>query len=242
MRSDDGTTGPIAGDSTARVKLGDGTNTNRRRPTAVLGGLRFRSITVGQDHSCGITTEDWAYCWGFNGFGQLGDGTLTNRLTPGVVAGGHHFRQIRAGIVHTCALTPLDLAFCWGAGGRLGDGTTTERRNPVQVLGTLTVASAGPGKPPHVRRNHRRPADRWGNNGNGESATAPASRASADRGHRRAELPADRRGERVHLRRDHGEAGEPPGFRRPRAARRRHDSSRSPATSSRGGHSSSSAT
>src|SRR5215208_7228248 len=37
--------------------------------------LSFYQVTTGERHSCGITTANRAYCWGFNDKGQLGDGT-----------------------------------------------------------------------------------------------------------------------------------------------------------------------
>jgi alpha-tubulin suppressor-like RCC1 family protein len=51
-------------------------------PTPVLGELTFQSITAGYSHSCGVTTDAVAYCWGFNGLGGLGDGTTAERSTP----------------------------------------------------------------------------------------------------------------------------------------------------------------
>jgi alpha-tubulin suppressor-like RCC1 family protein len=58
-------------------------------PTRVAGGLRFSGVSTGPagSHTCGITTENRIYCWGYNAFGQLGDGTLTNRSTPVKVVG-----------------------------------------------------------------------------------------------------------------------------------------------------------
>ena len=41
----------------------------------------------GFGHSCGVTTDARAYCWGGNGYGQLGDGTQIQRLLPVPVAG-----------------------------------------------------------------------------------------------------------------------------------------------------------
>ncbi|HEX6405615.1 MAG TPA: RCC1 domain-containing protein, partial [Gemmatimonadales bacterium] len=40
---------------------------------AVAGALVFREVTAGYDHTCGVTREDVAYCWGGNYAGQLGD-------------------------------------------------------------------------------------------------------------------------------------------------------------------------
>jgi alpha-tubulin suppressor-like RCC1 family protein len=127
-------------------QLGNGTNSGPEdcngwpcsiRPVAVLGGLRFREVSAGGLSSCGVTTDNRAYCWGRNAEGQLGDGTQTMRLTPVAVAGGRRFRQVRVGNNHACAITLLDVAFCWGynATGQLGDGTSTERITPVRVAG-----------------------------------------------------------------------------------------------------------
>jgi alpha-tubulin suppressor-like RCC1 family protein len=44
--------------------------------------LRFRAVTTGFLHSCGLTTEGTAFCWGYGGFGQLGTGTTLSFSTP----------------------------------------------------------------------------------------------------------------------------------------------------------------
>ena len=57
-------------------RLGDGTTTRRLQPTAVAGGLFFRQIDAGFQHTCAVRTPgDRAYCWGSNDNGALGDGT-----------------------------------------------------------------------------------------------------------------------------------------------------------------------
>jgi hypothetical protein len=57
-------------------------------PMPVTGGLSFGTITGGSGHTCGVTVEGTAYCWGLNETGQLGDGTTTQRLTPVLVTIG----------------------------------------------------------------------------------------------------------------------------------------------------------
>jgi alpha-tubulin suppressor-like RCC1 family protein len=124
-------------------QLGDGTQDNvRLRPVRVAGGLRFRQVISGGDgsgHTCGVTTDNVAYCWGLNSFGQLGDGTNSNRVRPVLVARGLAFRQVKPGSTHTCGVTTSDVAYCWGSNGfgELGDGTTIIRLRPVRVVGGL---------------------------------------------------------------------------------------------------------
>lgn len=133
-------TGTFTGPETCEWGLGCST-----RPVAVVGGLRFRSVSVGEEHACALTTDGLAYCWGSSGSGQLGNGTKSGPETcdlnrpcstrPVAVAGGRRFRQISAGDYHNCAVNPSDRIFCWGSNGsgQLGDGTTTDRLTPARV-------------------------------------------------------------------------------------------------------------
>jgi alpha-tubulin suppressor-like RCC1 family protein len=119
-------------------QLGGGTSGGSRLiPTPIAGSLVFRQISAGTVHTCGVATNDRAYCWGANESGQLGDGTTTDRVMPRVVAGTRLFRQVEAGARHTCGVTTDNLAFCWGDNeyGQLGDGTTTRRLVPRAVAG-----------------------------------------------------------------------------------------------------------
>jgi alpha-tubulin suppressor-like RCC1 family protein len=115
-------------------ELGDGTTQDvHPTPIAVAGGLRFREVTTGTYHTCGVATGNVAYCWGNNFNFQLGNGgSGDDGLTPGPVAGGLRFLQLSAGGDHTCGVANGNLAYCWGVGG-LGDGTTDPSQTPVAV-------------------------------------------------------------------------------------------------------------
>jgi len=108
-------------------------------PIPVAGGHRFRSVSAGNLHTCGVTTDDVVFCWGLNDYGQLGDGTTSNRRRPVRVAPGvllAHIREVQASWENTCAVSVGDIAFCWGRNqyGQLGDGTQiTPRLLPVRV-------------------------------------------------------------------------------------------------------------
>ena len=130
-------------------RLGDGSATNRSTPVQVkgVGGEGFLSdvvsVSAGGIHSCAVTSDGAAFCWGLGGNGELGNGLNSWSLTPVQVKPvvGEGFLSdvvsVSAGGYHTCAVTSDGAAFCWGYGqrGRLGDGLTTNRSTPVQVKG-----------------------------------------------------------------------------------------------------------
>jgi alpha-tubulin suppressor-like RCC1 family protein len=122
-------------------QLGDGTTgTARLKPAPVATTLRFRQVSAGRSHTCAVTPDYRAYCWGSNGIGALGDGTTNDHYTPVAVAGGRQFRQVDAGTDFTCGVSyPDNRAFCWGNNwtGQLGNGTTTPHPRPVAVVGGL---------------------------------------------------------------------------------------------------------
>jgi alpha-tubulin suppressor-like RCC1 family protein len=109
--------------------------------------LSFRQVSAGNRHSCGVTVDDRAYCWG-DGGGVLGDGTNAQSLTPVPVQGGLQFLQVSVASSHSCGLTRENRAYCWGNNtyGQLGDGTGQGdpdamfgafRLRPVAVAGGL---------------------------------------------------------------------------------------------------------
>jgi alpha-tubulin suppressor-like RCC1 family protein len=119
-------------------------------PTRIPGEHSWTQLSAGSDHTCGITSDATAYCWGSNGNGQLGDGSTVDRSTPSAVGGGYAWLEITAGGAHSCGITTGSEAYCWGYGGsgELGDGTFTwPQPNPSLVSGqhSWSQLSAGRG-------------------------------------------------------------------------------------------------
>jgi alpha-tubulin suppressor-like RCC1 family protein len=57
-------------------------------PAPVAGGLSFGSIAMGNGHSCGLTVNRIAYCWGSNIVAELGTGSMNGaEASPVKVAG-----------------------------------------------------------------------------------------------------------------------------------------------------------
>jgi alpha-tubulin suppressor-like RCC1 family protein len=149
-------------------QIGDGTYGRRRlRPVAVAGGLTFVQMSVNELHSCGVTSDNIAYCWGWNRDGRLGDGTLTNRFTPVRVAGGLKFSQVRTGWDHTCGLTKLNKAYCWGDNtlGQIGTGAAGgTRKRPAPVTGGRLFRQLSAGRHYTCGLTPANRAYCWGNN------------------------------------------------------------------------------
>lgn len=105
--------------------------------TTAAVALVFRFVSAGDGHTCGVTTDDRAFCWGNNHLGQLGDGTQLPHSFPTAVLGGLRFRNVSVGTYHSCGVTTANRAYCWGYGGfgQVGDGTTNSVSHPVAVAG-----------------------------------------------------------------------------------------------------------
>lgn len=97
-------------------------------PNPVAGNLRFNSLSVGANTTCGLTDEGAAWCWGANHAGQLGDSTFVGgRLAPTAVRTSQRFRQISVGRYHTCAITFDGSLYCWGEPVLESPGVSTPR-------------------------------------------------------------------------------------------------------------------
>ena len=112
-------------------ELGDGTTTSRSTPTPVAGiaagaaAPRFRSLSAGDIHTCGIGTDGVTYCWGYR-YGPR----------PVPVATTQPFTAIAAGSWFTCALDGAGAAQCWGYNG---DGELGNGQQPVDQWSPTAV-------------------------------------------------------------------------------------------------------
>jgi alpha-tubulin suppressor-like RCC1 family protein len=152
-------------------QVGDSSTVFRRtKPSRVARSLTFRQVDAGGNHTCAVTTDERAFCWGDGRLGQIGNGKAYLSFWPRAVAGGHSFRRVTAGAGHTCGETPSNGAYCWGYNfwGAVGDGTRTDRLTPVAVAGGLLFSQLSAGSSHTCGRT---PADVgycWGFNADGE--------------------------------------------------------------------------
>jgi alpha-tubulin suppressor-like RCC1 family protein len=117
-------------------------------PVAVVGNVTFVHLSEGgaeNGHTCALTVDGEAYCWGDNSRGQLGDGGAEEETdAPGAVSGGVAFRILSTGGNHSCGLAVNGAVYCWGHNekGQLGDGQVGENQSvPVRVADPVAPPS-----------------------------------------------------------------------------------------------------
>ncbi len=121
-------------------ELGDGTTADSLVAVQVVGGpASWTEVSAGAAHTCGIGTDNKAYCWGKNDAGELGDGTTDDTIVPVQILDGENtsgtWGSITAGYYATCGIGGDDQAYCWGAdvSGQLGNGGAGDELTPVRV-------------------------------------------------------------------------------------------------------------
>ena len=102
----------------------------------------FQEIAV-DTSAFAIKTNGTLWAWGANGNGQLGDGTVNNASSPvQVIGAATPWKSVSTN--HYCGVLAIKTdGTLWGWGvntcGGLGNGTTTTRSSPAQVVGAATT-------------------------------------------------------------------------------------------------------
>ena len=97
------------------------------------------AITSGRAHTCAVTLEGKALCWGINDHGQLGNAsqpsTPNSYFAFSVLGLLGKVISITAGGDHTCAISEPGTLQCWGKNdnGQLGNGSKSDSVNPIEV-------------------------------------------------------------------------------------------------------------
>jgi alpha-tubulin suppressor-like RCC1 family protein len=129
---------------------------------------RYTSVSAGACHTCALTDDGRAMCWGNNAMAQIGlggeivrnalPGCLTRRedqernqstrqiygvkvppvLKPSTVVGINNVKAIAAGYEHTCAKDANDNVLCWGK-----DTANKENMLPVNSSKPVPVRQLG---------------------------------------------------------------------------------------------------
>jgi alpha-tubulin suppressor-like RCC1 family protein len=131
--------------SNSSGQLGDGTTTSRRLAAQVkIASTTFLTgviaIAAGDNFCAALRSDGTVWTWGINSSGQLGIGSTTTqkyavqaKLSGGTPLSG--IADIACGSAHALALKTDGTVWSWGGNtnGQLGNGTTTQAKNPIQV-------------------------------------------------------------------------------------------------------------
>lgn len=115
-------------------QVGDGTRGRKFTPSSpvALDG-EWRSVALGENHTCGVTTENELYCWGSNGRGELGTGTGLSSRVPERVDDATDWQDVWASGEQACA-TKLDGSLhCWGDSRTVNENANEFTATPVRV-------------------------------------------------------------------------------------------------------------
>jgi len=126
-----------------------------KKPIRVKGIPSLAEISAGFRHTCGVSKDGRAFCWGENSSGELGAGTTASsgcnsdtgcpntKGRPVAVTGLGAVSSVVAGTQFTCAVSADSAVLCWGRNDRsqLGDGSTSLSLRPVPTAITTGAAS-----------------------------------------------------------------------------------------------------
>jgi len=151
-------------------QLGNGYYSDRSAPVQVS-ILSTQSIAAGDYHSLALCSGV-VLSWGDNGYGQLGNGGYLDSSWPVYVGGSMptDIRRIAAGGLHSLAAAADGTVWAWGHNGygQLGDGTTTNGREPVQAVGIEGVTEVAAGDSHSVAIGSCMSLWTWGSNNAGQ--------------------------------------------------------------------------
>ena len=110
-------------------ELGDGDTGDHYAPVAVNVGSDVSAVqlSLAEDHTCAVLSDNSLKCWGYNDVGRLGIGSTANQSSPVAVNLGGDVRWVGLGDNHSCGVLEDNTVKCWGAHryGRLGAGSGT---------------------------------------------------------------------------------------------------------------------
>jgi alpha-tubulin suppressor-like RCC1 family protein len=164
-------------------QIGDGPidQTDKLRPTAVIGLGEVKAISAGAFHTCAIEVDGRVQCWGSDSSGQIGDGVdATDKYSPVYVQGLSDVAELSLGAAHSCAVTSGGVLRCWGSedDGRLGTGPSDEgdtRDTPFTIASLSNIQSVAAGGEHTCALNAEDRALCWGRDSYGQVGNGPIS-------------------------------------------------------------------
>lgn len=125
------TSGQLGNDSVGRASA---------VPRPVAGGHTFWGISAADDHTCALTPDGAAWCWGGSGIGNATPSDSSSVPVP--VSGGLLFVALTTGPGFSCGLDAGGQVYCWGRASWIPSGASPV---PTAVLSGYSFSSIAAG-------------------------------------------------------------------------------------------------
>ncbi len=163
-------------------QLGSGGGRPTRLPRRVDAIGNVADVSANSWNTCARSPHGELWCWGRNSHGEAGNGTTEPIAYPSLVVGplNGNTAQVDVGDGHSCATHTNGTVWCWGNNpfGQLGDGTTIDRSEPVQVSNLEGLVRVATGEQHSCALGNSGSVWCWGGNNYGQlgdSTLAPQS-------------------------------------------------------------------
>ncbi len=128
-------------------------------PTDTSKGLQATQVSAGYAHSLAVGSDEYAYAWGYNWYGQLGNNTpngsnanpvpihVRDPASPTDTSKGLQATQVSAGLYHSLAVGSDGYTYAWGQNGdgQLGNNSTTDSAFPDKVRDPASTTDTSKG-------------------------------------------------------------------------------------------------
>ncbi len=170
------------------------------QPIRVADDHRFRELSAGGRHTCGITTAGAGWCWGSNESGELGRGAERSEgcwseegqdlwycsNAPLPISGKYQYHSIKLGGSHSCGVVigAEPKVLCWGNDDllRLGDDSHDAPQFSPQPVPALPAGASGVALGlQHSCSLHSAEIWCWGATGAGQLGRGQDTKGSPDR-------------------------------------------------------------
>lgn len=138
------------GGSNSTGVIGDNSTTTRSIPVATYSSgailnKTFIDLSLGNSHTCALSSDSKVYCWGSGSGGVLGNNLLSQSLVPvqATTSGNFTTETIKSVVtanLGSCALSTTGNLYCWGANNYNGTNSIAIR---VPTLVNSSSSSMG---------------------------------------------------------------------------------------------------
>ncbi len=148
-------------------------------PVLVNSSNLYTSVSIGEFHSCAVTTTGTVDCWGFGDYGHIGNGVNSSvNLPVAVNPFGKTVIAVAAGYNHTCALLRGGTSACWGL-RRDANLSGVFENLPSIISGVSGANQISAGRDYTCAHHPDGSVKCWGSNGYGNLGNNKAQKVSA---------------------------------------------------------------